>query len=229
MADVSWDAACDLFVAARGTGAWDAYRREHAPAAIERYCETRDGELRVLASYLADPRRKWFVAFLAKEGRRLPSSLHEAMLRAAIDEPNPSYNRSFVEPCVVAMGHAAVLHALHDEIEHGANAAGAAQAIYWVGAVRLSEPATDELRQEWTRGRRLMLETFVRREDVDLRRRILPHLNLQKPESYPEDVRALIGEVVAIARAHPDEYIRHRVEIQLGSGGPYRALPPKER
>jgi hypothetical protein len=33
---------------------------------------------------------------------------------------------------------------------------------------------------------------------------------------YPEHMRPLLGDAVRIARAHPDEYIRRRIEFQLG-------------
>ena len=46
-----------------------------------------------------------------------------------------------------------------------------------------------------------------------------------EPEAYPEELRPLIPVAVDVARLHPDEYIRHRVEVQLGSGGPFMAIP----
>jgi hypothetical protein len=65
---------------------------------------------------------------------------------------------------------------------------------------------------------------FVGNEDVQVRRRIIPMLRLE-PERYPEELRPLVARAIEIARAHPDEYVRHRIEIQLGAGGPYMALP----
>jgi hypothetical protein len=42
---------------------------------------------------------------------------------------------------------------------------------------------------------------------------------------YPEELRPLIAAAVEVARSHSDEYIRHRVEVQLGSGGPFMPIP----
>ena len=36
------------------------------------------------------------------------------------------------------------------------------------------------------------------------------------PQAYPESHRALVAQAIDIARRHEDEYIRHRVEVQLG-------------
>jgi hypothetical protein len=35
------------------------------------------------------------------------------------------------------------------------------------------------------------------------------------PAKHPAEFRELVAEAVRIARAHPDEYIRHRVEHQV--------------
>lgn len=76
---------------------------------------------------------------------------------------------------------------------------------------------------------RVLLTTFVRNPDVDVRRRILPHLELRSVAGYPEELRPMVAEAIAIARAHPDEYIRHRLEVQLGNAGTLMALPPRPR
>lgn len=69
-----------------------------------------------------------------------------------------------------------------------------------------------------------MLREFVSNEDLEVRRRIIPMLVLDESR-YPEDVRLHVSKAIEIARAHPDEYIRHRVEIQLGAKGPFMAIP----
>ncbi|MEU1454628.1 hypothetical protein [Streptomyces avermitilis] len=48
-----------------------------------------------------------------------------------------------------------------------------------------------------------------------MRRCVLPGLPLRK-SIYPPELHALVDAAVAIARSHPDEYIRHRVEHQVG-------------
>lgn len=35
------------------------------------------------------------------------------------------------------------------------------------------------------------------------------------------------GAVRRVAPVHPDEYLRHRVEVQLGAGGSYKLLPSR--
>ncbi|MGH3260510.1 MAG: hypothetical protein ACRDNS_00800 [Trebonia sp.] len=58
------------------------------------------------------------------------------------------------------------------------------------------------------------LREFISNEDLDVRRCILPGLGLN-PARYPAGFRERVTEAVRIARAHPDEYIRHRVERQV--------------
>ena len=62
--------------------------------------------------------------------------------------------------------------------------------------------------------REASLREFVGNEDLNVRCCILPGLRLD-PTSYPSELRALVDTAVAIARSHPDEYIRHRVEVQV--------------
>lgn len=47
-----------------------------------------------------------------------------------------------------------------------------------------------------------------------MRRSILPGLPLST-ERYPDELHGLVAKTTSIARSHPDEYIRHRVEIQV--------------
>lgn len=51
-------------------------------------------------------------------------------------------------------------------------------------------------------------------EDLDVRRRIIPCLVL-RPKPRGSKRRELVERATRIAREHPDEYIRHRVEIQV--------------
>ena len=80
------------------------------------------------------------------------------------------------------------------------------------------------LEDVWQQKRRLLLETFVATQSVEVRRSIIPGLNLD-PVAYTDGHRRLVAEAIAIARTHEDEYIRHRVEIQLGGAGPFAPLP----
>jgi hypothetical protein len=186
-----------------------------------------------LTGGLADDERKWFVADLAHRVGGVGDSLFAAMLDAAVAEVNPSFNRSFVEPCMAAFGPRRVNAYLLGVVAAGTDdqKAGAANALYWaqvgltfIGNVPAFTPehATPESRAAYealadirARKRRLLLETFVANPNVDVRRSIIPKLHLD-PADYPEGLRPLVAEAIAIARGHPDEYIRHRVEVQLG-------------
>jgi hypothetical protein len=68
------------------------------------------------------------------------------------------------------------------------------------------------------------LTEFVSNEDLQVRRRLISRLRLN-PQIYPPEYRPLIPTAIQIARSHTDAYIRHRIEIQLGGGGPYMPVP----
>jgi hypothetical protein len=98
--------------------------------------------------------------------------------------------------------------------------AGAARAWYWSwlpqrDGARFSEQAPQneqhDLRREW---RQTALRVFVDNEDLDVRRCILPGLTLRVSD-YPDELHPLVAEAIRIARTHPDEYLRHRVEHQI--------------
>lgn len=157
--------------------------------------------------------------------------LFEVLVRAAVLDPNPSFNRQFVEPAVAVFGRREVQAALIRYLRTGTDQerAGAARAWYWAQAglvyrgqenyekgiatpeSRAEYDAVADLRAEWGEA---TLREFVANDDLDVRRCILPGLSL-KPEKYPEELRGLVAEAVHIARTHPDEYLRHRVEHQV--------------
>lgn len=97
--------------------------------------------------------------------------------------------------------------------------AGAASAFYWV---RGGGDSTSDLR---LRIHCKMLLEFVHNSDLQVRRRIIPMLELQGSKN-PRNIRPLTKQAIEIVRSHSDEYIRHRVEIQLGrSCGPLMPMP----
>jgi hypothetical protein len=150
---------------------------------------------------------------------------------AGVYDPSPSANRQFIEPAVTAFGRRRVKTALIDVLLTGTDAerAGAARAWYWTGvSMRVAgrdssgayvytpeslaeSAAVADLRAQW---QETALREFVANEDLDVRRCVLPGLTLN-PANYPAEFRELVAEAVRIARAHPDEYIRHRVEHQV--------------
>ncbi|ACU71604.1 hypothetical protein Caci_2689 [Catenulispora acidiphila DSM 44928] len=158
----------------------------------------------------------------------LSEDFFEPLISAAVCEPDPSHNRWFVEPAINAFGRRRVQAALLTYLQTGTDRerAGSVRAWYWTGyplrqqhlrvgtSVAEMGFAADEARDVVTAWREASLREFVANEDLDVRCCILPGLPL-KPESYPPELRALVDTAVAIARSHPDEYIRERVEVQV--------------
>lgn len=196
-----------------------------------------------LRTSLEDEQAKWFVAAVFR-GYPVPRRLFEAFLRAAIKETNPSLCRQFVEPCIASFGYRAVNEFLLDVVEGSDNAeiAGAVAALYWAN-MQISfsgkvphytlEYATDNSRAAflalddvWRRKRETYLRVFISNEDVTVRRQIIPALNLDEA-SYPDALKPLVQRAIDLARSHPDEYIRHRVEVQLGNERLLRPIPPR--
>jgi hypothetical protein len=160
-----------------------------------------------------------------------PDVVFTAMIQAIVHDPNPSFNRQLIEPALAVVGRRRLQMALLDLLSSGTNAeqAGAARAWYWTRVVmrfggaadreagihteesRREYDAVEDLRSQW---RETQLRTFVANEDLDVRRCILPGMSLN-PAHYPADLSDLVATAVRIARNHPDQYIRHRVEHQL--------------
>jgi hypothetical protein len=150
----------------------------------------------------------------------------EALLRAAVHDPNPSANRTFVKPMLAAYGVRRVQHALIDRLAHGTSAerAGAAGAWYWARelgfgdddyTVMPQQPDDDRCADLAVVWRHTALRVFLADPDLDARRRILPMLPLAA-DAYPAELRPLVDEAVRVARTSSDEYLRHRVEHQVG-------------
>ena len=151
----------------------------------------------------------------------------EPLMRAAIYEPDPSFNRQLVEPALAVFGRRRVQMALLEYLRTGTNVqrAGAARAWYWTQVplvyVDLSSIPTPEskaeydafadLRREW---HETALHVFVTNEDLDVRRCLIPGLDL-RAQNYPERLRETVVRAIDIARTHPDDYLRHRVEHQI--------------
>ncbi|MFD2467626.1 hypothetical protein [Amycolatopsis silviterrae] len=167
----------------------------------------------------------------ALDGRsQLPEELFDALLRAAVHDPDPSFNRQFVEPAVTAFGRRRVQEALLGCLATGTDPerAGAARAWYWAeprlvcrGEALVATPESQaeydahaDLGARWNAA---ALREFVANEDLDVRCCVLPVLPLH-PSAHPGSARGLIAEAVRVARTHPDGYLRSRVEIQVRSG-----------
>ena len=170
------------------------------------------------------------------DGREtLPEEFFEALVRAAVHDRDPSLNATFIKPATAAFGCLRVREALLGYLRAGVNAerAGAARASYWASASwrwkrasgqsgrgwwaherpRDPDGSLASLQREW---REAILREFVANDDVDVRRSILPGLPLSAAH-YPGGLHDLVARAISIARCHPDEYIRHRVEIQVNA------------
>jgi hypothetical protein len=216
---MTWDEHYFLWIEARQHRGDEAHRR--LQAARQRIAHNSPEDWRWLRAALDDPQRKWFVAEVFRF-QPVPKRLLASMLRAGVYERNPSFNRLFVEPCVRSYGARWVKEELLRYLESGTDPekAGAASALYWSGGYT-GGADIDELRQ---RIRCQLLREFVGNENLHLRRRIIPMLCVEA-DQYPEELRPLVSRAVEIARSHPDEYIRHRIEVQLGAGGPLLPIP----
>jgi hypothetical protein len=169
--------------------------------------------------------RKFFVAFVLKEPRTVPEILYEPMF---VQRHGSCWGRARKRP--------------RAWFENGSDRekAGAVQALYHVGRVGVpdsywrrpdSGAAFKLLGDPWIRQRCLLLREFVNNPSVLVRQRIIPHLDLIDVSSYPEQLQPLVPQAIQIARNHPDAYIRHRLEIQMGSDDRqlFAPLPAMER
>lgn len=152
----------------------------------------------------------------------------EPLMRAAVFDPDPDLNRLLVRPAVQIFGHRRVKAELLRVLRDGTKAerAGAARAWYAAGVqLRYPPGATSptaesqalldsvaDLDEDW---QHTALEVFVTDEDLDTRRCILALLDL-RPEHCPPSLHDRVQQAIHIARTHDDEYLRHRVEIQIG-------------
>ena len=160
----------------------------------------------------------------------LPETSFDTLMTAAVYDPDPSFNRWWLEPALNAFGRRRVCTALLAILRTGTDVerAGAARAWYWAALplrlpgvvaeiagvesqVEPDDPA--ELAREWNAA---ALREFVTNEHLDVRRCIIPVLPLWK-SAYGNELHGLLDTAIAIARSHPDEYIRHRVEHQVRS------------
>jgi hypothetical protein len=229
---MNWEATYQEFMAAELCKDYDLQERliRQARTALQ---NRRLNDLEWLIAALTDAERKWFVARALARGRQMPRGLFAPMIRAAVYEVNPSFNRQFIEPCIWAFGPRLVNEALLDYLASGTDfeKAGAANALYWASSPLIGMRDVPDLCEEYEglddirlRKRVLLLNEFVKNGNVDVRRSIIAQLSFER-ELYPPDCWPLLPQAVKVARDHPDEYIRHRVEVQLGSSGLLDALP----
>lgn len=194
-------------------------------AARKRLSKNSPADWEWLKDSLARQEKKSFVAAVFRN-QSMPKKLLSAFIQAAVDEKNPSFNRHFIEPCLHTYPPSLIGGRLLEYLSSGSDSevAGAASAFYWVLALRKETgEAEEDFRPIADEFQRIALLTFISNTDLNVRRRIIPMLCLKSGE-FTKDLLPQVKEAIKIARSHPDEYIRHRVEVQLGSWGPFFAL-----
>jgi hypothetical protein len=183
-----------------------------APAVVERFQAALEGDVKWLIGALRDERRKWFVADVAKAAGFLPNALFEPMLRASVEEPDKSFNRRFIKPCLRVYGLRRVNEYFMAVLESGDDfhKAGAVCALYWAGVGKEDEAHRDLIERK----RKLFLETFVSNPNPDVRRLLMPSLCLDE-RAYPDTHKDLVARAIQIGREHPDDEVRQGVEVHL--------------
>jgi hypothetical protein len=186
-----------------------------------------------LTALLADPRYRHFVKSLVSATRCVPEPLVRPMLVAAAFTLNPSTNQDFVLPCIETSGRRRVVTTLVDIAMTGSDwlKSGATNALYWAwmpGQVgwshgdgtdppsQLLEPVEDVRMafEDWA------LREFIDNVDVEVRRSLLRHI-----VAAGRRAPGLSARAIAIARTHPDAYIRQRIAIDLGESGRIPCMP----
>ncbi len=171
---------------------------------------------------LRDPRRKWVAAAILDAKKDAAAPLVDDLLRAGMVEPNPSMNRAFVLPLRPHLDWPRAvdrLVALAEENGGDLARGGVARIAYWLGAELGEVDDASSARLE-----RFCAESFLATEDVYARRSLLGRIAFRSPP-IDDAARALRDQVIAIARAASDPYLRERLAIQLGeSSGPFRSI-----
>jgi hypothetical protein len=196
------------------------------PMALDSMASISAEDTEWLIKGLRDGRKKWFVQLLCARVDTLSEDFFMPLVRAAVYEEDPSYNREFVNPSVRIFGARRVGEALLNFVSTGTNfeKAGAINALYWA----LGSPNNaDEIEDIYVRRRSMYLQEFVSNRNLDVRRSIIPNLVLD-PNKYPENLAPLVEEAIQIGRKHPDSYIRHRVQVELGQSKILEPLPHRK-
>jgi hypothetical protein len=113
MTEPTWDSLFQAFVNAEGS-----QTETLVTEGRKRLSKNTEDDWVLLEHALGDNQKKWFVAEVFSKPP-VPKRLFDDFMRAAINESNPSFNRNFVEPCIVSFGHRKVNEHLLDVVEHG--------------------------------------------------------------------------------------------------------------
>ena len=171
---------------------------------------------------LLNDSKKWFAAGLLSMSPQSCTPLRKALLRAAMEEKNPSFNRNFIKPLRVVMTYPEAINSMIEMIDPNdpLEVAGVANASYWA-RIELDDSDDLETRTNFNIWR---IERFLDLTDVYAKRTLIAGMSFKSPY-VPEEFKEKSKLVIKLARKHKDEYIRHRVEIQLGtSSGPFKSI-----
>jgi hypothetical protein len=220
---VIWDEFYKQFSKARRSTRPMEVIEQFMPRALDAVASTSAEDIEWLINGLRDGKKKWFVQLLCARSDILPEDFFMPLVRAAVYEDDPSYNRDFVDPCIRIFGVRRVSEALLNFVSTGTNfeKAGAVNALYWA----LGSPDNaEEIEDIYIRRRSMYLQEFVSNRNLHVRRSIIPNLVLD-PKKYPENLAPLVEEAIRIARHHSDSYIRHRLQVELGQSKVLEPLP----
>lgn len=172
-----------------------------------------------------EPRRARGIAAAVRkpllERAVLPEELFDALMAAAVYDPDPSFCRWFVEPAVYVFGRRRVLGALVEYLRTGTESerVGAVRAWYSAG-VPLREgrspayppgttrdPALDAAQDNVDAWREASMEILRDRPDIGIRYGLLWMLP-SSPDAYAPHLRDLFESTLEVARADPDPHAR---------------------
>jgi hypothetical protein len=201
-----------------------------------------ESDIRWFRQALSDKRKKRFVVYAFNSlGIEPPEALFSDLLRAAVYEVNPSYNQYFINPLLRPLGTRRINEELLQWFPQASDfeKAGIANALYWANV-----PLCFKGYDNWKRGvatpesqaeydafedirrlrRELFLQEFVRNSNIDVRRSLLPKLDLDASH-YSDELKSLISEAIQIARSSDDQYTRARLKVQLNESQLLPSLP----
>ncbi len=219
-----WDEYYKQFAKARRSPQPLEMIEQFMPMAVQAMASISAQDIEWLIVGLRDRRKKWFVQLICARCETLPDDFFMPLVRAAVYEDDPSYNREFINPCIRIFGRRRASEALLDFVSSGTNyeKAGAVNALYWaLGGIPKDEDDLEDIR---VRKRSIYLKEFISNHNLNVRRSIIPQLALD-PQLYPENLVPLVEEATRIASSHPDSYIRHRVQVELGQSKILEPLP----
>jgi hypothetical protein len=223
---VLWDDYYKQYLKARRSTRPMEVIEQFMPMALQAMTSISAEDTDWLIKALRDRRKKWFVQLLCARVDNLPEEFFMPLVQAAVYEEDPSYNRSFVNPCINVFGRRRVSEALLNFVSTGTNfeKAGAVNALYWA----LGSPDEgDELEDIYVRRRHMYLQEFISNRNLNVRRSLISELVLDS-QQYPEHLAPLVDEAIQIARKHPDSYIRHRLHVELGESKILEPLPHRK-